>query len=193
MVCSQQARCGNGSCTYDEIIDKICEVLEQNIENFEIHLKNENGETAKLHKKLINNLEQKLKDLEAKEVAQWEAQAHPDPSQRMPTEIFKKLNEKLLTEKEEVRKALDNAFATMPQPADYERKLYMFRDALEALKDPHVEPIVKNALLKACIDRIDYYRERPERKQPVAGNGAFPMIETQWTKPLIELDIHLRV
>ncbi|MBO5968978.1 MAG: recombinase family protein [Clostridia bacterium] len=193
LTCLRQSRCGIGSCTYDEVMERVCEVLAQCIEDFEIRLKNNEGDSVKLHARLVKNLEQKLKDLEAKELSQWEAQAHPDPSQRMPAEIFKKLNEKLLQEKEEVREALCNAYESMPEPVDYEEKIRMFSDALEALKDPDVEPIVKNELLKACIDRIDYYRERPQRKQPAKGNGTFPMIATQWSNPPIELDVKLRV
>ncbi len=193
ITCSHQSRCGNGSCTYDEVMERVCDVLANCIEDFEIRLTNNEGDSVKLHARLVKNLEQKLKDLEAKELSQWEAQSHPDPSQRMPAEIFKRLNEKLLKEKEEVREALCNAYESMPEPVDYEEKICMFSDALEALKDPDIEPIVKNELLKACIDRIDYYRERPQRKQPADGNGTFPMIATQWTSPPIELDIKLRV
>jgi DNA invertase Pin-like site-specific DNA recombinase len=193
LTCLQQSRCGIGSCAYDEVLEQVREVLEQCIEDFEIRLTNNEGDSVKLHARLVKNLEQKMKDLEAKELSQWEAQAHPDASQRMPAEIFKKLNEKLLQEKEEVREALCNAYESMPEPVDYEEKIRMFSDALEALKDPDVEPIVKNELLKACIDRIDYYRERPQRKQPAKGNGTFPMIATQWSNPPIELDVKLRV
>lgn len=193
IVCSNQSRCGTGSCAFNEVMGRVCAILEECVNDFEIRLENNEGDSVKLHARLIKNLEQKMQDLEAKELAQWEAQAHPDESKRMPHEIFKKLNEKLLREKEEVRQALCKAYESMPEPVDYEQKMYMFRDALEALKDPDVEPIVKNELLKACIDRIDYYRERPARKQPAKGNGTFPMIETQWTKPPIELDVKLRV
>jgi hypothetical protein len=141
----------------------------------------------------VENLERKLKDLEAKELSQWEAQSHPDESQRMPAEIFKKLNEKLLHEKEEVRQALCNAYESAPKPVDYEEKTRLFTNALNALKDPNVDPLEKNELLKECIERIDYYRERPQRKQPAEGNGRFPMIATQWTNPPVELDVKLRV
>ena len=193
LTCDRQTRCGIGSCTADDVVNRVCDILKQSIEDFEIHLKNNEGDSAKIHTRLVENLERKLKDLEAKELSQWEAQSHPDESQRMPAEIFKKLNEKLLLEKAEVRDALRHAYETMPEPINYEEKVRMFSDALEALNDPDVEPIVKNTLLKACIERIDYYRERPERKQPAPGNGKFPMIATQWTNPPIELDVKLRV
>lgn len=193
LTCLHQSRCGVGSCAFDEVMERICEVLQQCIEDFEIRIKNNEGDSAKLHARLVKNLEDKLKELDAKELSQWEAQAHPDPTQRMPAEIFKKLNEKLLKEKAEVKQALCNAYESTPEPINYEEKVRLFTDALEALKDPDVEPIVKNELLKACIERIDYYREKPERKKPAKGNGTFPMIATQWHSPPIELDVKLRV
>ena len=84
------------------MIDRVCEILKQCIEDFEIRLKNDTGDSAKLHEKLIKNLEKKMEELNAKEISQWEAQSHPDPEQRMPPEIFKMLNQKLLKEKDEV-------------------------------------------------------------------------------------------
>jgi hypothetical protein len=158
----------------------------------------------KLHEKLLKNLEKKMQDLEAKELAQWEAQADPDPSQRMPAEIFKKLNEKLLKEKEEVKEAMCNARKSMPDPVDYREKLVRFQDALDALHDPDASVERKNRLLKACIDRIEYKREKPQRiksqqvlyydkekkrtrhKSPLNTGG-------NWTKPVIDLDVKLKV
>ena len=51
----------------------------------------------------------------------------------------------------------------MPEPVDYEEKVSKFRDALEALQDPDADPEHKNNLLKACIERITYTREKPQR------------------------------
>lgn len=191
--CPDQPYCECGSCHYYEVENHVKEVLANTIKDFEIQLEESQNDSAKIHAQLIKNLEKKLSELEAKELSQWEAQAHPDESQRMPAAIFKKLNEKLQEEKEEVQQALENAYASMPEPVDYENKIYRFRDALDALNDSNVDAEVKNALLKTCIDRIDYYRPRPERKQSIKGNGTFPMIGNQWTNPPIELDIHLRV
>ena len=104
-----------------------------------------------------------MQDLKERELSQWEQQSHPDPSQRMPAEIFKQLNERLLKEKEEIQDALCKAYESMPEPVDYEEKVGKFREALEALKDPDVDAVVKNNLLKDCIERIDYKREKPQR------------------------------
>ena len=203
LLCDDQARCGTGSCLYEEMIERVVEILEECIEDFEIRLSNDTGDSLKLHAKLIKNLEQKMKDLQAKELSQWEQQSHPDESQRMPPHIFKQLNEKLLQEKEEVQQALCKAYESMPESVDYEERLHRFKDALEALKDPEADIEKKNKLLKACIERIEYKREKPERipsqqihyydkelkktrrKSPLKTGG-------NWTAPPIELDVRLK-
>lgn len=181
LMCSDQGRCNSGSCMFDEIVDRVCDILQECIEDFEVRIKNDTGTSANLHAKLIKNLEKKMKDLQAKELSQWEAQSDPDPTKRMPHEIFQQLNAKLLKEKEEVQQALCKAYESMPEPVDYEEKVKHFRDALEALRDPEVDGEEKNRLLKVCIDRIEYFRERPQRE-----NG-------KWNSPPIELDVKLRV
>lgn len=191
--CSDQSRCGTGSCTFDEMIDRVCEILENCIEDFEIRIDNDEGDSMKLHANLVKNLEKRFEELQAKELAQWEAQSHPDESQRMPPHIFKQLNEKLLQEKEDVRQALCKAQESMPEPIDYEERITQFRAALDALRDPDADAILQNELLKSCIERIDYYRERPQRKPPTNGKGTFPMTKSTWTQPPIELDVKLRV
>ena len=203
LLCDDQARCGTGSCLYEEMIERVVEILEECIEDFEIRLSNDTGDSLKLHAKLIKSLEQKMKDLQAKELSQWEQQSHPDESQRMPPHIFKQLNEKLLQEKEEVQQALCKAYESMPESVDYEERLHRFKDALEALKDPVADIEKKNKLLKACIERIEYKREKPERipsqqihyydkelkktrrKSPLKTGG-------NWTSPPIELDVRLK-
>lgn len=191
--CSDQSRCGTGSCTFEEMIDRVCEILKQCIEDFEIRIANDEGDSIKLHANLIKNLEKKMQDLQSKELAQWEAQSHPDESQRMPPHIFKQLNERLLQEKEEVQQALCKARESMPDPIDYEEKILLFQNAIDALRDPDADAVLKNELLKACIERIDYYKEKPVRKQPANGKGTFPMTKSTWTQPPIELDVKLRV
>lgn len=204
LLCDDQAHCKTSSCLYEEMIDRVCAILEQCIEDFEIRIKNDEGDSLKLHVNLIKNLEKKMQDLQSKELAQWEAQSHPDESQRMPPHIFKQLNEKLLREKEEIQQALCKARESMPEPVNYEEKVENFKAALEALKNPVVDAQEKNRLLKACIERIDYKREKAERiqsqqiryydkerkqtryKSPLNTGG-------NWTNPPIELDVKLKV
>ena len=196
LSCEDQVHCNTGSCRFSDLIDRICKVLEECIEDFEIRINTDTGDSAKLHAKLIKSLEQKMKDLQAKELSQWEAQSDPDPAKRMPQEIFQQLNAKLLKEKEEVQQALCKAYESMPDPVDYEEKLLKFKDALQALQNPDADPLKQNKLLKACIDRIEYKREKPERikREPNEKKGTrFKTSGGRWTEPPIELDVTLKI
>jgi hypothetical protein len=186
------------------MLNRVVEVLRNCIADFEMRIKNDDGNAMKLHENLLKQLEKKMQELEAKELSQWESQSHPDPSQRMPPHIFAMLNEKLHKEKEEVKEAMCNARKSMPSPIDYNETVARFREALEALLNPDVDAQKKNRLLKACIERIEYRRPAPERtksqsvmyydkerkhtrtKSPLPTGG-------NWTQYPIEIDVKLKV
>ena len=204
LLCDNQAYCGTSSCLYDEAIEKVVEVLKQCIADFEMRIQNNDGDSVKLHLSLIKRLEAKREELDKKELAQWEAQADPNPAKRMPDHIFQRLNEKLLAEKEEVRQALCKAYESMPEPVDYEEQKRRFEDALNALLDPEATAQHKNTLLKACIERIDYKREKakrltrstPKRRKTVNGKRVvISELKTgaNWSYAPIELDVKLKV
>lgn len=192
LVCDNQAYCKTSSCVYDELYDRVVDVLEQCIEDFEIRIQNNDDDSIKHHSTLIARLKKNLDDLHKKEISQWEKYTE----ENMPKHIFDALNEKVLREKEEVQQALCKAAESMPERIDYEEKIYRFKDALEALKDPELPAAKKNALLKACIDRIDYKREKAERLKRIPRSKRKPTFDApggRWTNPPIELDIKLRV
>lgn len=180
--CIDQSRCGSGSATVEEVLNIVCGVLKSSIQDFEIKVDAGATDNYILHQNLIANLKNQLEKLERKELSQWEQQAHPDPEQRMPPEIFKKLNERLLDEKKKVKNALIIAYETAPKAIDYTERTATFTEALDALQNSNVDAAAKNELLKACIERIDFYREKPTRKK-----------NQNWSSPPIELDIKLKL
>lgn len=186
LMCTKQTHCQTGSCLFSEVIDFVTKTLKQKIAEFEIEAKNNANDTVKIHEKLIKNLEKKLSDIQAKELSQWEAQSDPDPNKRMPQHIFQMLNAKLLKEREETELALREAYNNMPTKIDYEQKIIQFQTALTGLHDVNKSALEKNRLLKMCIKRIEYQRERP---QQLSGKG----VESLWTNPPIKLDIKLMV
>ena len=188
IVCPDQKHCGTGSCTYDAFMEQMLQILRDCIEDFELRVKSGAGDSVKLHAELVKNLEKRLEGLKEKELAQWDAQSDPDPAKRMPAEIFQKLNARLLHEKEEVQQALCIARGSMPEPVNYEEKIAHFRDALAAIQDPEVSAMEKNALIKACIERIVYSREAPKR----TGGGNY-RDQVAWDAPPVVLDVTLRV
>lgn len=200
LLCDNQVYCKTTSCLYEEIVDRVRDTLKQCIADFEIRIQNDDKDSLKLHENLIKRLKARLEELNKKELSQWEKYSEEE----MPKEIFDKLNEKVLKEKDEIQQALCKAYESMPEPEDYEEKLRRFKDALEALDNHDVSAEKKNRLLKACIERIDYKREKAVRKQsqqvryydkeqkrtryksPLNTGG-------NWTAPPIELDITLKV
>ena len=196
LLCDDQTHCNTGSCTYDDLIEMVKGVLTQCIEDFEQRIKSNSGDSMKLHEKLLKSLEKKMQELDAREIAQWEAQSHPDESQRMPPHIFKMLNEKLLREKEEVKEAMCNARKSMPDPVDYGEKVVRFRKALDALNDPDMDAESKNRLLKDCIEKITYNREKPTRTRRAPGEAKGTTIKTaggHWDAHPINIDVKLKV
>lgn len=203
LLCDGQTYCKTTSCTFEDMLNLVRNILKENIKELEIHIASDSGDSINLHQQLIKNLEKKLKNLQDKELSQWEQQSHPDPAQRMPPEIFKRLNEKLVAEKEEVQQALKKVHETMPETIDYQEKLQRFTDALEALNNPDADVALQNRLLKACINRITYSREKAERipsqqeryydKEQKRTRNRSPLnTGGNWTSPPIELQIDLR-
>lgn len=158
LVCNNQVHCKSGSADFDEIYMDVCSTIRECIEDFGLRIQNNQDDSFKLHKDLVKRLETKLKELEDKEIAQWEAQYDPNPDLRLPTHVFKKLNEKLLSEKEEVQKALAKAKGSMPKRVDYKEEMLKFKNALEALEDPLVDAKIKNQFLKDIIIKIEFER-----------------------------------
>ena len=192
LLCDNQAYCKTSSCLYDEIIVRVIDVLEQCIKDFEVRIKNNDDDSIKHHATLMKRLKAKHEELRKKELAQWEKYTE----ENMPKEIFDVLNQKVLKEKEEVQQALCKAAESIPERIDYEEKFYRFKDALEALKDPEVPAAKKNALLKSCIERIDYNRAKAERLKRTTGSRRKPTFDSaggRWSAPEIELDIKLRL
>lgn len=165
LVCNNQVHCKTGSATFSEVMEYVKETIKECIEDFEVRVEERQDTSVKLHETLIKNLKNKMKSLEDKEVAQWEAQTDPDPSKRMPQEIFKRLNEKLRKEKEDIEKALSEAYESAPEPIDYENMIVKFTDVLEVLENEDAPATMKNQYLRDIIERIDYYR-------PTAPKGA---------------------
>lgn len=160
LLCKRQELCQTASCLFSDILISVENILKEKISEFEELVKNDNSDSITQHEKLITTLEKKLNEIQARELSQWEAQSDPDPSKRMPQHIFQMLNEKLVKERESTLKALEEANNTKPTKIDYEEKLIKFQNALDALHDDSKDIMEKNNLLKACIKKITYHREK---------------------------------
>lgn len=201
LLCDGQKYCRTGSAFYEEVIDRVRNILKECIRDFEVRINQNDGDSLKFHENLIKRLKAQRDELDKKEIHQWELLSE----KKMPQEIFDRLNEKVLKEKEEIQQALCKAYESVPEPVDYEKKRERFANALEALDDPDLDAAEKNRLLKDCIARIIYYREKPQRltrggepKRRKTVNGKRVVVSTlktgaNWSESPIELDVKLRV
>lgn len=184
LVCNAQYRCGNGSCSVDEIMEFIIQQLREKIAEFEIEAKRGDDGSSKYYEKRINSLEKKLADINAKELSLWESQIDADT--KMPPHIFQALTTKLQKEREETEIALEKAHKELKTPIDYEIKRITFQNALDALLDDKCSVAEKNHLLKQCIERVDYQRDAPTKP---LGKGA----GRQWITAPIKLTVRLNL
>ena len=200
LSCLNQVYCKTSSCNYSDVIDYVRKMMQEHIENFEMLIQNDDGNSRKLHDNHIKRLEAKLEALKKKELSQWEKYSE----EQMPKEIFDKLNEKLLTEKDEIQQALCKAYETMPEHENYQEHLARFKLALEMLDDPDVSAEKKNKHLKECIEKIVYNREKSVRvpsqqtryydKELKQTRFTSPLkTGSNWTKPPIQMDITFKL
>ena len=184
LKCNAQKYCNNGSCSVDELMSHIADALRKRIVEFEREAKQGNDDSHKAQERLIESLEKRLSDIEARELALWESQL--DAETKMPPNVVRVLTAKLEKEREETEASLTKVRSEMTKPIDYEKVIVTFQRALDALYDEDVSIAEKNMLLKSCINRITYHRP-PIEKLKGKGNGR------GWVYPPMKLDIDLMV
>lgn len=184
LVCNGQKYCGCGSCSVDEMLTFVIDILRQKIAEYEIEAKKGNTDSNKYHEKQIKHLEKKLSDLNAKELSLWEAQL--DTENRMPAHIFQALTDKLVKDREETETALAKTRELITTPMDYEVKRVTLQKALEALLDEDISAAEKNKFLKECISLIVYHRGAAQRN---LGKGS----GRGYISAPIELDVKMKV
>lgn len=155
MMC-QTRHCATASAFFDDVMAEVVKTLQSCIEEFEVQVDQGVDDSIEVHRQMIERLEKRLQDLQELELRQWDEKTKGE----MPAHVFARLNGATLQEIEEVQQALCTARESMPEPIDLRTKLVTFRTALYALQDPEAPAREKNALLKACIERIEYRRPR---------------------------------
>lgn len=178
-LCGDRTRCGSASAKMEDVLAEVAKVLRDSIEDFEVRIEAGADDSAEIHRRMVERLEKRLVELQDLEKKQWDEKIKGE----IPQHVFQALNSETLTEIEEVRQALCDARNSVPEPIDLQSKIVTFKDALRALQDPEAPVKEKNQLLKACIDRIEYSRERATASGHVKRGEETP----------IHLDFTLRV
>lgn len=155
-LCGDRKRCGAASAKMDDVLTEVAKVLESNIADFEVRIAGGKDDSVEVHRQMIERMEKRLADLRKQEVQQWKEKM----KNGMPEHVFKELNEQTVAEIEDLEHALHEIRGAVPEPIDLGEKVVTFKAALEALRDPEAPVKEKNRLLKVCIERITYSREK---------------------------------
>lgn len=160
--CPDSRHCKTGSIDATEMMDIICDVLQKNMDDISVDINGSNDDIIKKHTEHISYLKKKLKDMEKKELSLWEKYTED----AMPKNVFDNLRTKLEEDKKATEDALDNAIKNMPQRIDYEERRATLHGAIECIKNKDVSAEDTNRLMKACIERIYYKRDKIVRGKP---------------------------
>ena len=183
-MCGKQHICGNGSSFAYLVIDEVISCLKKAIENFEAEMHVNSKDKIKRQENTIAILEKRFKELEEKEISIWEKYSE----EGMPKAIFDRLKEKVISDKQDVLKALAEEKQNVVE-VDYEEKITTFHNALDALCDNSIPADAKNKLLHACIERITYTKEKSVRHKTMNENTN----GKAWEETPIILDIVLKL
>lgn len=178
-LCGHRKKCGNASARMSDVLAEVTRVLRNTLDEFEVRIEAGTDDSAEVHQQMVERLEKRLKELRELEVKQWAEKM----KNGMPEHVFKELNGPTVAEIEDIEHALCEAKDAVPEPIDLKAKVITLQAALEALEDPDAPVKEKNQLLKACIERIDYKRQKYTEVGTPKG-----MVETP-----IELHFTLRV
>jgi hypothetical protein len=162
-----------------DVMAEVVKALEAAIEDFEVRLESGTDDSVEIHQRMVERMEHRLAELRKLEVQQWaEKMKHG-----MPEHVFQQLNSVTVSEIEELEHGLCEARDAAPEPIDLGEKIVTFKAAVQALQDPDAPVKEKNQLLRACIERITYSREKYTEVGTPKGMQETPIV----------LDIILRV
>lgn len=156
--CPQSKICHNAGCLQVDILDAVSASMRQELADLSATVGKDSTITdrAGTH---VKQARKRLADLEQKESAIWEKYA-----EGMPRQIFEGLLSKNKQEKEAAEKELQAAeTAFQVQEVTQDRTLSLYQ-AIQAMQDEARDIRHINDILRACIARITYSRERTGKR-----------------------------
>lgn len=147
--------CKVKSAYQEDVMNALIHALRLYIEDFEFKLNN-------LPDVDENSIEQQIETL----------QAERRKTEKKMSKLFDAWEEGMISDNdfvqrkqvnsdriEAIKKQIEDLERTVPEKEDYEEKIMMFSEVLNALLEPDLDADVKNAYLKEIIDKIEFSRE----------------------------------
>lgn len=150
--CRTKPRCFK-SCKVSDIEAAVLFALENaELPALKAKLKNDDGNAAKIQRRLIEKLEKQMQEFRDQEENQFELLE----TRKYTQELFDRRNAALRAKMDECQKSIYQAKQSLPESVDYAERVVALEAAIAGFKDPNLSPAAKNKLLKAIVDRIEY-------------------------------------
>ena len=189
-LCDEQMFCGNASVGEEALIEAVVSKLKESLEELTVKVKNDESKNKKeKHTEYVSLLENKLVELEKKELSLWDKYSE----EKMPKQIFDTLMAKCTEEKQSIENALKQAYADEPQFIDYKNAIATLHEAIEALHDNSVPATVKNRLLLSVVDKIVYHRPKAIKMSPEDAKNKGVKLQGGWYCPDFVVYVYLKV
>lgn len=154
-LCTSLPNCGCSSGPVDEVLAELLKALIAAAEDLSFRVGQGPDDSIERHQQAVARLEKKLADLKDLELKQWDEKIKGT----IPSHVFETLNSKTREEIEEVGHELCILREAVPEATDWTERLATIHEAIRLLQDPDAPAKETNRFLKACVNRIDYYRE----------------------------------
>ena len=186
LLCQNQTRCGTRSTTFDAMLEAVIAGLEQHLEDFEVKLKNGDGQSTKLQEERLIHIQKELEEIEAQQEKLYDFLERGIYDE----DTFVKRNKALTEKREELRTTYNKMKSTLPNSVNYEDTVVRLSQAIEALKDKELDAKVKNDFLTAIVEKIVYTAHGAEKN---FGKGRKRVRGGRWDESTFTIDIFLRV
>lgn len=184
VLCQNQTRCKTRSRTFDEMMEAVITALEQHLEDFEVKMKNGDGDSTKLQEERLTHIQKELEEIESQQEKLYDFLER----EIYDEETFVKRNKTLTEKREELRTAYNKMKSTLPNSINYEDKYVKLSQAIEALKNPDLSAKAKNDFLTAIVEKIVYNCEDSAKTY---GKGV--RRGCRWDESTFTLDIFLKI
>lgn len=152
LECRSRPKCYK-SAKYEEVEAAVIAALEQTeLPALQAKMRNGEGDSAAIQKKLLERLEKQMVELRQQEEKQFDLLETGVYTQ----ERFEQRNTALRKKIDECQEKIKETKATMPKMVDYAERIVSLEKAISSLKDPTISAEVKNKLLKAIVEKIEF-------------------------------------
>ena len=164
-LCNHQSFCHTKSVMCTSFIERLIDSMENVIYDLSFAMQNEDASSTKINESVIKNLEEQIKRLYERDARQKDA--YEDGIYTKDEFITR--NIKLQGKIAEAENLLAEAKSTVTPIINYQEKIALYTDCVNALRNPEIDAAHKNELLRSCIHKITYYNEMASK----AGIGRY--------------------